>query len=59
VATEVFKGAMVIEPVLEQVNDFFVGGIDYGRTPVEKASHVLAEGLALFLLEHRQIHVST
>jgi hypothetical protein len=41
-ATEVFEGAMVVEPVLEEVDDFFVGDIDYGRALVEKAPHVLA-----------------
>jgi hypothetical protein len=44
---------------LEKVDDFFIGDINYGRTLVEKASHVLVERLALFLLDHRQVHAST
>jgi hypothetical protein len=44
---------------LEEVDDFFVDDVDYGRTLVEKAVHVLAEHLALLLLDHRQIHAST
>jgi hypothetical protein len=36
-AIEVFEGATVVESVLEEVNDFFVSDIDYGRTLVEKA----------------------
>jgi hypothetical protein len=57
--TEVFEGATLIEPVLEEVDDFLVGDIDYGCTLVEKATHVLADRLTLLLLDHRQIHVST
>jgi hypothetical protein len=57
--TEVFKGATVIETVLEEVNDLFVRDIDYGGALVEEASHVLAKGLALFLLHHCQVHAST
>jgi hypothetical protein len=49
-ATEVFKGAVVLEAVLEEVNDLLVGDVDYGGALVEEAAHVLAEGLALFLL---------
>jgi hypothetical protein len=49
----------VIGPVLEEVDEFFVGDVYYGRTLVEKVSHVLAEHLALFLLDHRQVHAST
>jgi hypothetical protein len=33
---------MVVESVLEEVNDLLVGDVDYGRTLVEEASHVLA-----------------
>jgi hypothetical protein len=33
-ATEVFEGATVVEPVLEEVDDLFVGDVDYGRTLV-------------------------
>jgi hypothetical protein len=44
---------------LEEVDDFFVGDVDYSRTLVEKATHVLAERLALLLLDHRQVHEST
>jgi hypothetical protein len=36
-ATEVFKGAMVVDTVLEKVYDLLVGG-----ALVEEASHVLA-----------------
>jgi hypothetical protein len=42
VATEVFKGATVIETVLEEVDDLLVGNIDYSGALVEEASHVLA-----------------
>jgi hypothetical protein len=35
----------VVETVLEEVNDFLVGDIDYCGTLVEKAPHVLAKGL--------------
>jgi hypothetical protein len=58
-ATEVFKGAMVIEVVLEDVDDFFVSVVDEGCVLVEKAPHVLAECLALLLLDLRQVHAST
>jgi hypothetical protein len=58
-ATKVFEGAMMVETVLEALIDLFVGDVDYGRTLVEKAVHVLLERLALFLLDHRQVHVST
>jgi hypothetical protein len=57
--TEVFKGATVIETVLEEVEDLLVGDVDYGGALVEEASHVLAKGLALFLLHHCQVHTST
>jgi hypothetical protein len=49
----------VVEIVLEKVDDFLVGDIDYSGTLVEKTSHVLAQGLALFLLHHSQVHAST
>jgi hypothetical protein len=51
-ATEVFEGATVVEAVLEEVDDLLVGDIDYGGALVEEATHVLAEGLSLFLLHH-------
>jgi hypothetical protein len=51
-STEVFEGATVIETVLEEVDDLLVGDIDYGGALVKKAAHVLAKGLALFLLHH-------
>jgi hypothetical protein len=57
--TEVFEGATVVETVLEEVDDLFVRDIDYGGAFVEKAPHVLAKGLALFLLHHCQVHAST
>jgi hypothetical protein len=57
--TEVFEGAAVIEAVLEEVDDHLVGDVDDGGVLVEKAAHVLAEGLALFLLDHGQVHAST
>jgi hypothetical protein len=59
VATEVFEGATVVETVLEKVDDFLVGNIEYSGALVEKAPHVLAQGLALFLLHHGQVHAST
>jgi hypothetical protein len=37
---------------LEKVNDFLVSDIDYSGVLVEKVLHVLAQGLALFLLHH-------
>jgi hypothetical protein len=58
-ATEVFEGAAVVEAVLEEVDDLLVGDVDYGGALVEEAAHVLAEGLALFLLHHGQVHAST
>jgi hypothetical protein len=58
-STEVFKGAAVVEAVLEEVDDLLVGDVDYGSALVKKAPHVLAEGLALFLLDHGQVHAST
>jgi hypothetical protein len=42
VATEVFKGATMVETILEKVDDLLVGDIDYGGALVEKVSHVLA-----------------
>jgi hypothetical protein len=57
--TEVFEGAIVVESVLEEVDDLLVGDVDYSRALVEKASHVLAEHLTLFLLDHCQIHLGT
>jgi hypothetical protein len=58
-STEVFKGATVVETVLEEVDDLLIGDVDYGGTLVEEAPHVLAKGLALFLLHHSQVHAST
>jgi hypothetical protein len=57
--TEVFEGVTVIETVLEEVNDLRVIDVDYGGALVEKALHVLAKGLALFLFHHCQVHAST
>jgi hypothetical protein len=57
--TEVFEGATVIETVLEEVDDLLVGDVDYGGVLVEEALHVLAKGLALFLLHHCQVYAST
>jgi hypothetical protein len=51
-ATQVFEGATVVEAVLEEVDDLLVGDVDYGGALVEEAVHVLAEGLALFLIHH-------
>jgi hypothetical protein len=59
VATEVVEGATVVETVLEKVDDFPIGDIDYSGALVEKAPHVLAQGLALFVLHHSQVHAST
>jgi hypothetical protein len=43
---------------LEEVDDFFVGDVDYNCALVEKAAHVLAERLALLLLDiTKSIHV--
>jgi hypothetical protein len=50
--TEVFKGATVVETVLKEV-------VDYCGALVEEVPHVLANGLALFLLHHSQVHAST
>jgi hypothetical protein len=58
-STEVFEGAMVVETVFKEVDDLLVGDVDYGGALVEEAPHVLAEGLALFLLHHSQVHAST
>jgi hypothetical protein len=58
-STEVFECAMVVETVLEEVDDLLVSDVDYGGTLVKEAPHVLAKGLALFLLHHSQVHVST
>jgi hypothetical protein len=58
-STEVFEGATVVETVLEEVDDLLVGDVNYGGALVEEASHVLAKGLALFLLHHGQVHSST
>jgi hypothetical protein len=57
--TEVFKCAMVVQTVLEEVDDLLVGDVDYGGVLVEEAPHVFAKGLALFLLHHCQVHAST
>jgi hypothetical protein len=54
-STEVFEGATVVETVLEEVDDLLVGDVDYGGALVEEAPHVLAKGLALFLLHHGQV----
>jgi hypothetical protein len=59
VTTEVFKGATVVETVLKEVDDLLVGDVDYGGALVESAPHVLAKGLALFLLHHCEVHAST
>jgi hypothetical protein len=40
--TEVFKGATVVETVLEEVDDLLISDIDYSDALVEEASHVLA-----------------
>jgi hypothetical protein len=57
--TEVFKGATVIETILEEVDDLLDGDVDYSGALVEEASHVLAKGLALFLLHHCQVNAIT
>jgi hypothetical protein len=57
--TEVFEGATVVETVLEEVDDLLIGDVDYGGALIEEAPHVLAKGLALFLLHHCQVHAST
>jgi hypothetical protein len=41
-ATEVFESTTVVESVLEKVDDLLVGDVDYGRSFVEEAPHVLA-----------------
>jgi hypothetical protein len=56
--TEVFKGAAVVEAILEEVDDFLVDDVNHGSALVEESAHVLAEGLALFLLDHGQVHAS-
>jgi hypothetical protein len=56
---EVFEGATVVETVLEEVDDLLVSDVDYSGAFVEEAPHVLAKGLALFLLHHSQVHAST
>jgi hypothetical protein len=48
----------VVETVFNEVDDL-VRDINYGGALVEKVSHVLVKGLALFLLYHCQIHAST
>jgi hypothetical protein len=58
-STEVFEGATMVETVLEEVDDLLVGDIDYCGALIEEAPHVLAKGLALFLLHHGQVHAST
>jgi hypothetical protein len=58
-STEVFEGATMVQTVLEEVNDLFVRDIDYCGALVEEAPHVLAKGLALFLLHHGPVHAST
>jgi hypothetical protein len=58
-SAEVFEGATVVETVLEEVDDLLVGDIDYSGALVEEVPHVLANGLALFLLHHSQVHAST
>jgi hypothetical protein len=40
--TEVFKGATVVENVLEEVDDLLVSEVNYGGALVEEAPHVLA-----------------
>jgi hypothetical protein len=57
--TEVFKCAAVVEAFLEEVDDLLVGDVDYGSALVKEATHVLAEGLSLILLDHGQVHAST
>jgi hypothetical protein len=57
--TEVFKGATVIETVLEEVDDLLVGDVDYGGALVKEVPHVLAKGLALFLPHYCEVHAST
>jgi hypothetical protein len=45
----------VVDTVLEKVDDFLIGDIDYSGALVEKAPHVLAQGLAL--LEGKRVEV--
>jgi hypothetical protein len=52
VTAEVFEGATMVESVLEEVDDLLVRDINYGGALVKETSHVLAKGLALFLLHH-------
>jgi hypothetical protein len=59
VATEVFKGAMVVKTALENVDDFFVKDVDYSRALVEEATRVLVECFALLLSDLRQVHACT
>jgi hypothetical protein len=40
--SEVFKGAAVVEAILEEVDDLLVGDVDYGSALVEEEAHVLA-----------------
>jgi hypothetical protein len=49
----------VVETVLEKVDDFLVGDIDYSGALVEKVPHVLSQGLTLFLLHHGRVHASS
>jgi hypothetical protein len=49
----------VVETVLEEADDLLVGNVDYGGALVEETPHLLAKGLALFLLHHSQVHAST
>jgi hypothetical protein len=49
----------VVETILEAVDDFFIGDVDYGCVLLEEATHVLVERLALFLLDLCQVHAST
>jgi hypothetical protein len=49
----------VIETVLEEVDDLLVGDVDYGGALVKEVPHVLAKGLALFLLHYCEVHAST
>jgi hypothetical protein len=42
----------MVKTILEEVDDFFVRDIDYCGALVKEAAHVLAKGLALFLLHH-------
>jgi hypothetical protein len=44
---------------LDDVHDLFVSDVDDNRALIEETSHVLAECLALLLLDLREVHVST